>query len=200
MRYSRRNLVKQSLLGAPVFLAGLSAPSSALAETGIQKADQNQWYWFPGHTFCMKSTGADTGHTTAWLMAEAAPKDGVPFHKHTNEDESFYVVDGTFEISVGEQTVSGGPGTYAFGPRGVPHRWTNVGTERGRILNVYTPSGFEAMFYELGVPVATSSSPFPGDPRPIIAKMTEVAAKYGNIRTGDFKYPKAPRPAPKPAG
>ena len=95
------------------------------------------------------------------MMAENGPKQGVPFHKHKNEDESFLVVEGTFEISVGDKTVVGAPGTYAFGPREIPHRWTNVGTGRGRIMNVFTPSGFEAMFYEIGLPIPDSAAPPP---------------------------------------
>ncbi len=184
---SRRTLLQRTLLAAPALCTGF-ARAAALAEA-VRKAEPNQWYWFPGHSFCMKATGADTGGTTAWLMAENGPKQGVPFHKHKNEDESFYVVDGVFEITVGDSTISGGPGTFAFGPRGVPHRWTNVGSGRGRIMNVFTPSGFEAMFYELGLPIASSDAPPPQNPAPLIARMPEISAKYGNTRTGDFKYP-----------
>jgi hypothetical protein len=122
-------------------------------------------------------------------MAENDPKQGVPFHKHRNEDESFLVIEGKVEITVGDKTVTGGPGTYAFGPRGIPHRWTNVGEERGRITCVFTPSGIEGMFYELGLPIPKSAAPPPQNPAPLIARMPEMAAKYGTTRTGDFKYP-----------
>lgn len=189
---SRRALLRTSLLAAPLLAGGILVPSLALAES-IPKADPEQWFWFPGHNFCMKATGKDTGGTSAWLMAENGPRQGVPFHKHANEDESFLVIAGTFEISVGDTTVTGGPGTYAFGPRGVPHRWTNVGTDRGRIMNVFTPSGFEGLFYEIGLPVPDSSAPPPVNPGPLIANMPALTAKYGNTRTGDFKFPPPPR-------
>ncbi len=191
MSVSRRALVRTSLIAAPMFFGktGLALPASAEGPN----ADPNQWYWFPGHSFCMKATGKDTGGTAGWLMAENGPRQGVPFHKHKNEDESFLVVEGTFEISVGDKTIVGGPGTYAFGPRGVPHRWTNVGEGRGRIMNVFTPSGFERMFYEIGLPIENSAAPPPQDPGPLIARMPALAEKYGNTRTGDFKFPPPPR-------
>jgi hypothetical protein len=49
-------------------------------------------------------------------MAENGPRQGVPFHKHKNEDKSLLVIEGTFEISVGDKTVAGGPGTYCSIP------------------------------------------------------------------------------------
>jgi quercetin dioxygenase-like cupin family protein len=191
---TRRTLLKTGLLATPLLTSDLLIPSIAFAEDIIPKADPNQWFWFPGHSFCMKSTGKDTGGTSAWLMAENGPRQGVPFHKHANEDESFLVVEGTFELTVGDKTITGGPGTYAFGPRGIPHRWTNVGEGRGRIMNVFTPSGFEGLFYEVGIPIPNSSAPPPVNPGPIIAKMPALTAKYGNTRTGDFKFPAPPRP------
>ena len=57
-----------------------------------------------------------------------------------------------FEITVGDRTVIGGPGTYLYGPRNIEHRWTNVGKGRGRLLNVFTPSGIEGYFVDVGYP------------------------------------------------
>lgn len=56
------------------------------------------------------------------------------FIKHLHEDETFYVIEGEFEITVGDVTKAGVPGTFAYGPRNLPHRWTNVGNRRGRLL------------------------------------------------------------------
>jgi quercetin dioxygenase-like cupin family protein len=194
MQIDRRRLLRHSLIAAALAPSELLLAPAALAESAPRPADPAQWFWFPGHSFLMKSTTVDTNGVTGWVLCEAAARSGVPFHKHSREDESFFVVDGTFELSVGERTIRGGPGTYAFGPRDVPHRWTNIGETRGRILNVFTPAGFEQMFYELGLPIPASDAPPPQNPAPLIARMNEVTAKYGNTRTGDFKFPPAPHP------
>ena len=120
MALSRRSLIRTATAAVPLFLSEMGLTVPVLAE--VPNADQDQWFWFSGHNFCMKATGKDTGGTSGWLMAEKSPRQGVPFHKHLHEDESFLVVEGTFEISVGHKTVTGGPGTYAFGPRNIPHR------------------------------------------------------------------------------
>ncbi len=197
MPLTRRKLLTNYLLAAPAASVAVLTPTTAHAfgvDGAPRAAEPDQWYWFPGHSFCMKSTTVDTHGVTGWVLCEAAPRSGVPFHKHAREDESFYVAEGTFELTVGDKTIQGGPGTYAFGPRDVPHRWTNIGETRGRILNVFTPAGFEQMFYELGLPIANSAAPPPQNPAPLIARMTEVTARYGNTRTGDFKFPPPQKP------
>jgi len=55
------------------------------------------------------------------MLIENSPHQGVPLHKHLYEDESFFVLSGIFEITMGGETTTGGPGTYAYGPRDVPH-------------------------------------------------------------------------------
>jgi mannose-6-phosphate isomerase-like protein (cupin superfamily) len=114
MAISRRSLIRSSLVAAPLVLGEAIVPIYPRAE--VPNADPNAWFWFPGHGFCMKATGKDTGGTSAWMMAENGPHQGGPFHKHKNEDESFLVVEGTFEITVGDKTSIGGPGTYALVP------------------------------------------------------------------------------------
>jgi uncharacterized cupin superfamily protein len=41
----------------------------------------------------------------------AAPGGGPPPHIHANEDESFYVLDGTFDILVGDRIVQARQGS-----------------------------------------------------------------------------------------
>lgn len=154
-------------------------------------ADGDQWFWYPGHLLTMKATGKETGNTCTWMLVENGPREGVPFHKHLYEDESFYVVEGTFEISVGDRTVTGGPGTYMYGPRQVPHRWTNMGTGRGRILNVFAPSGIEGYFLGTAIPIATREEKPAVDLAAFQAKTAAAREKYGIVRTGPLKYPGA---------
>jgi hypothetical protein len=87
------------------------------------------------------------------MLIENSPHQGVPLHKHLYEDESFFVLSGIFEITVGGKTTTGGPGTYAYGPRNVPHQWTNMGKGRGQLLNVYTPGGIDKFFLAAGIPI-----------------------------------------------
>lgn len=108
MLASRRNLLRRSLLAVPALSAELLAPMFAAAQAS---SSSEQWYWYPFHNLTIKATGTDTGNTTTWMLTENSPRQGVPLHKHVYEDESFFVVSGTFEITVGDKTTTGGPGT-----------------------------------------------------------------------------------------
>ena len=105
--------------------------------------------WIVGDTLTFKATAETTGGTLTAIECEAAPGGGPPPHLHENEDESFYVLDGQFEILVGDELLRAGPGDYAFVPRGTVHRFANVGDAVGRLLILFTPGGLE-QFFRLG--------------------------------------------------
>ncbi len=186
MNSSRRNILKVGLAASSAVLANCFDP---LLVADAAPPSNEHWYWYPGHSLCIKAARKDTGGTCMWMLVENAPREGVPFHKHLNEDESFYVISGEFEITVGDRTATGGPGTYVYGPRNVPHRWTNIGTGRAQLLNVFTPSGLENYFLEVAVPVPSSSAKPCVDMAAMVKKMAALRKKYGLVRTGERKYP-----------
>lgn len=137
----------------------------------------------------MKATGSDTGNTTTWMLIENSPHQGVPLHKHLYEDESFFVVSGTFEITVGDKTITGGPGMYAYGSRNVPHQWTNMGSGRGQMLNVYTPRGIDKFFTAVGIHIHESNEQPQVDLAAYDARTKLFLEKRGIIRLGPSKFP-----------
>jgi len=198
MPLSRRAMLRRTLIAAPILRCELFAPILAAADLGTT---EEKWYWYPGHSLTFKSIGKDTGGTCTWMLVENSPREGVPFHKHLHEDESFYVVEGLFEITIGDITVVGGPGTYMFGPREVQHRWTNVGEGRGRLLNVFTPSGIENYFLAAAIPITSSSHRPSVDIAALNVRMKPLRERFGVIRTGPTKYPRPGDPSvSNPAG
>ncbi|HEY2138659.1 MAG TPA: ester cyclase, partial [Chthoniobacterales bacterium] len=67
----------------------------------------------------------------------------------------------------------GGPGTYAFGPRGLAHGFKVIGNSPARMLLLCSPGGFESFVIELGAPLSDPVGP------PDMAKLIATAAKYG---------------------
>ena len=88
--------------------------------------------WIVGDTLTFKATANTTGGALTAIECEAAPGGGPPPHIHDNEDEAFYVLEGEFEILLGDELVQAGPGDFAFVPRGTVHRFANIGDARGR--------------------------------------------------------------------
>lgn len=134
--------------------------------------------WIVGDEIEFKATGDDTGGQFALLEVLAKPGGGPPPHIHRNEDEFWYVLDGEFEILQGKHTVRATAGTYAYVPRGMVHRFENVGDAPARVLVGFSPAGFERFFFEAGVPAVEGGTPPPLGPEEI-ERSNVAAAKYG---------------------
>jgi quercetin dioxygenase-like cupin family protein len=70
-------------------------------------------------------------------------------HLHRGFEESFYVLDGRFVFTLGEEQREATPGTYILVPRNTRHTIT-ADDGGGRFLTLMDPGGIEDMFFELG--------------------------------------------------
>ncbi len=75
---------------------------------------------------------------------------GWPCHRHHDQDEWIYVIDGEVQFVVGDKQFRVGAGESVFIPRTVAHIWSPAGAAPARIINVYQPAGtMEEFFREL---------------------------------------------------
>lgn len=113
-------------------------------------AGQGPCITYTGQTMNVKLSATDSNGEITIIESVVAPKAGPPLHVHEKENETYYVLEGEFEFVCGDDTARGGTGTFIFAPRGVPHRYANIGNAPGRVLFGFTPGGIEAFFRELG--------------------------------------------------
>ena len=73
----------------------------------------------------------------------------APLHRHTNEDEYSFVIEGRMGALLGDEHIEAGPGDLVHKPRGQWHTFWNAGDEPCRILEIISPAGFERFFAEL---------------------------------------------------
>jgi quercetin dioxygenase-like cupin family protein len=112
-----------------------------------------------GHvTFKVRGEQTD-GRLTAFETV-VAPGDGPPLHVHTNEDETFYVLEGDVRFKLADELRQGGRGTFLFIPRGTPHTFQNVGREDARVLIHFSPAGMERFFQDFADLAAADPSSF----------------------------------------
>lgn len=62
---------------------------------------------------------------------------GSPQRIHAGHDETFYVVDGTVEFTLGTRVIAAEPGSFLLVERGQPHGFRNMGTSTGRIVGTF---------------------------------------------------------------
>jgi len=142
------------------------------------EAGRGEPLWFADSLLTYKTTGTQTaGHLA---LAECrAPRDaGSPSHRHLNEDEAWYVLEGWLTFWLGEETFTAGAGDFVFGPRGITHRF-RVDSEEARFLLVLTPAGFEEFTRASGWPATAATLPPPDLPAPDAGRLATAVARCG---------------------
>jgi mannose-6-phosphate isomerase-like protein (cupin superfamily) len=129
-------------------------------------------------------SGDETDGKYSEVMLCIEPKEGPPLHTHTKEAETFIPMGGRFRIYVGDQSpVEIGPGQEAYGPRGIPHRFENIGDTDGVLIVKCEPAGFEHSFNEYWT--ARNHSGLEGDA--LLAEIKRIDLKYGQVIDRDPK-------------
>jgi quercetin dioxygenase-like cupin family protein len=100
-----------------------------------------------------KVLSEQTGGAYAILEQRIPAGHGPPLHVHRHETEIFYILDGQFEVTIGDQKVSAPAGAIVVGPRDIPHTFRNVGSGDGRLLLTPIPGHCANYFIDVdGVP------------------------------------------------
>lgn len=110
---------------------------------------------------------ADTTNTHGSLTVielVISPKNGPALHTHLRDDEVWYVLEGDFRFKAGGEMFWVSEGGLAFGPRGTPHNFQNVGDSPARLLIITAPSGAERLFedYDALLPGPVDPEAFAG--------------------------------------
>ncbi len=110
--------------------------------------DDAEVFDFPGAiTLRILLSGDQTEGTVAVFEDIVQPSVGPPRHIHHGQDETFFFLEGSFDVEVGGILHHMRPGDVAFVPRETVHAFKNVGDTAGRLRYVFSPAlRMEAMF------------------------------------------------------
>ena len=98
----------------------------------------------------VKISGSDNdGSFAVFEQTVLAKGAGVPLHFHPEQDEMFYVLDGSYRFKVGDEMFDLQNGDSIFLPRKVPHAWM-LTSEKGTAHCLVQPAGqLENFFLKL---------------------------------------------------
>ena len=124
----------------------------------VLPTDAGEALWFADSLVTYKATGIETrgGLTVAEVRAPRGA--GSPRHRHHNEDEAWYVMEGELTFWLGDEQQSVAAGSFVFGPRGIDHRF-RVDSDEAHFLLLLTPAGFEEFTRACGWPATSLTMP-----------------------------------------
>lgn len=114
--------------------------------------------------------GRDTNGTVSVVESHDVPGGGPPPHIHQREDETFQILEGEYEWTVGDKKFVAQKGDTIFAPRGIPHTYRYLGQTPGRLMGIITPAGFEGFFQEIGALTPQEQQDIP--------RVMEIAKKF----------------------
>ena len=131
-------------------------------------------YWHAGGLWTVLASGEQTAGSYCMFEQLLPSGPAAPPHLHQGMDEVFYVLDGEVVFLLGDRIEVAGKGALVFIPRGTVHGF-RVNGASARLLNLYTPAGFERSVAMLGQPTDTRTLPPPGWTPPDVPKERRAA-------------------------
>jgi quercetin dioxygenase-like cupin family protein len=91
--------------------------------------------------------GEDHGASISLILDESDPGGGPRLHRHPY-DETWVVVEGRLTFQAGDERLAAGPGDIVIVPPDVPHRFTNDGPGRSKLVCIHAHPTFDTEWLE----------------------------------------------------
>jgi quercetin dioxygenase-like cupin family protein len=113
-----------------------------------------------GNTYTILVSGKDTNGRYSLIDMLIPPGGGPPPHRHDFE-EAFTLLEGEIEVLFRGTSSTLRAGETVNVPANAPHSFKNVSDAPARLLCLCSPAGQEEFFQEVGIAVATRTTPAP---------------------------------------
>lgn len=117
----------------------------------LKRIDEGEPLEFAGVVGRLKIDAQQSGQRFALAHFPEIPPHvlAAPLHRHQNEDEFTYVLEGSLGLQLGDDTLTAEAGTWIVKPRLQWHTFWNPGDRPCRTIEIVSPAGFERYFAEL---------------------------------------------------
>lgn len=117
--------------------------SKTASEIVILDPEQGRAYDMGRIRSVFKADGRETGckySISEWWLEPHTKGPGTHSHE---EDDIFYVIEGTMSVLVNDRWIAARKGAFILVPGGTPHDFENRSAVRAGVLNFSIPGGFE---------------------------------------------------------
>jgi quercetin dioxygenase-like cupin family protein len=113
-----------------------------------------------GDTYTILLSGKDTAGQFCLIDMHVPPGGGPPPHRHDFE-ETFSILEGELDLTFRGRKMTARAGDTVHIPANAPHQFYNSSDAPVRMMCICSPAGQENFFLEVGIPVATRTTPPP---------------------------------------
>lgn len=136
-----------------------------------------------GDTYTITVAGKDTDGRFCVIDMHVPPGGGPPPHRHAFE-ETFILLEGEMEVTFRGDKTTVRAGDTVHIPSNAPHQFHNSSSQAVRMICICSPAGNDDFFREVGVPVATRTTPPPPlDEEHMVAFLKRVKMLAPKYRT-----------------
>lgn len=167
-------------LSPALAFAGMRTGPARNLTAKLSRSTLDNSYWYLGNLMSVLVSSEDTNNQFSLLYHQMIPGVEPPPHTHSNEEESFYILDGEMEFTVANNVFHAKSGDWVFLPRNVEHAF-KILTEKVDVLMHLSPGGFEGFFIEMSDPAEKLSLPPRPEGPPDVPKLLETASRYGIV-------------------
>ena len=133
----------------------------------------------PGDVYTLLATTAETEGDYVALEALVPPDGGPPPHIHHNQVETFYILEGEMEITVGGETHKAKAGDFVHISKGTPHNFKNQSRTTTKMLFTFVPAGdIEEFFRESFKETTDRNAPLEPLTDAFIQRMLQSAERH----------------------
>ena len=102
----------------------------------------------PGNEVSRTFEGGKHGPcTVSFFLVHNQPGQGPRLHHHPY-DETFLILDGRVRVTIGDETIEGGPADIVIGPAGVPHGFVNTGPGQASLVCIHAAPAMQTQWLD----------------------------------------------------
>ena len=99
----------------------------------VHHAGQGPGTWAMGSLFEHLVTAGDSGGTLGMSLVTQPPGIATPLHRHTQEAEAWFVLEGRVDYRAGDDVHELSDGSFIYLPLGLPHAFRIRGSTAGEV-------------------------------------------------------------------
>jgi mannose-6-phosphate isomerase-like protein (cupin superfamily) len=133
----------------------------------------------PGDIYTLLAAAAETGGDYIALEALVPPEGGPPLHVHHNQIETFYILEGEMEMTLGDQVYEAKAGDFIHVSKDTPHKFQNRSRTTTKMIFTFVPAGdIEEFFRESFKETTDRNPPLEALTDEFIQRMIESANRH----------------------